>query len=715
MANRRSASSAPAADSTQGDSQSVDLHAWLYVLGEKWRIIALSVFGMLALAGAYLLWKAPVFTGVAVVNVQEDPTKVIQIQDVSPENYKSDEALKSVESAFNSNSLLLRVAKVNNLANEEPAFRAAPGNPPLSDAEIADTMQRKLDAKLKRGSRTIEIDFDSSDPQRAAKVARSIVDEYMKMYFEQNAKSATMANEFLRNQAADLKDRLAKSEQMLQEYREKYGTVSVEDKQNMTSDYLKQLNLKLEEARSNRVKVEADLTVLRKSQTLPVEELLALQSVSSLPEIQDALKLITAKESEFSQIKKRYLDQHPKYIQAQGELNGLRQSLDKAARKGAAIALNSYKGAKEAEEKLQSALKEQEKSGVALSRIAIPYEELRRQSESDRQLYESVLARLKETKLSEGLDKTNIRIIQEPIAPRWPSKPKVPLILALACSAGLMVGLGLIVVQQAFDTSLRSVDQAEAVLDLPSLAAVPETKAIRGKRGKGEPAPLPLIDDPSSPESEAFRCLRTSLSLLKGGAPKSVLFTSATPGEGKSFCAANYSVSLAQQNLRTLVIDGDLRRPGLGLIFPTPDGAAGLSDVLSGKNSFDAGCHETKVPKLFVMPAGTRNSSPLELLSDGKFTQIVREALEKYDRVVLDSAPINAVSDTLMMVEHVCAVAFVARARHTPARSLVRALHLLDGAHATPAGFILNRLPARLAAYYYYYAGDYSSAGVYGT
>ena len=706
---RHSATAQPASD----DAKAIDLHAWLVLLREKWRLFVLCQLGMLLLAGVYLLIKNPDYTAEAEVQVAEDAAKVINIQEVNPDNYKTDEALKSVENAFNSNSLLARVARLNNLEKEDSSYKTDAGDPPKSDAELADIMSGKLDAKLKRGSRSVGIKFKSHNAERSARVVRSIIDEYMKTSYEQDTKASATANDFLIKQASDLKMRVAKSSQALQDYREKYGTVSLEDKQNVTADYLKQLNFKLEEARGNRVKIESDLPILRKAQSVPVDELLALQSVSGLPDVQEALKLITAKESEFSQIKKRYLEQHPKYIQTQSELRGLQQTLERAARKGAAIALNSYTGAKQAEDTLKAAMGEQQKTGVELTRIAIPYDELRRQAEADKALYESVLARSKETKLSEGLEKSSLRVTEEPLVPKDPSSPKLYLVFPAAIIGGLMGALSLIILQQIFDTSLRSVDQAETALDLPSLSAVPEVEGK--KRGKKKLPGLMLIDEPSSRQAEAFRCLRTALSLLPEGTPKVVLFTSAVPGEGKSFCSANYAASLAQQNLRTLIIDADLRKPGLGAIFPTPDGVDGLSDVLSGKSSFEAACHFTKVSGLTFMPAGNRNASPLELFADERFASLLREARGKYDRIVLDTAPINAVSDTLLLVKHTDATAFVVRSRHTPERTLRRALQILDGADAAPAGFILNRLPSRLAGYYYYDAGNYSSAGVYGT
>ena len=178
MATRSSASTATRPPSD--DAKAIDLLAWLFLLREKWRLILLSVLGMLALAGVYLFLKTPVYTAQAVIQVTEDATNVIDIKAVDPENYKSDIALKSVEGAFNSGSLLVRVAKANNLEAEDAAFRPAAGEPPRSDAELAEIMQRKTEAKLQRGTRLVSVSFDSTNAERAAKVARSLIDEYLK-------------------------------------------------------------------------------------------------------------------------------------------------------------------------------------------------------------------------------------------------------------------------------------------------------------------------------------------------------------------------------------------------------------------------------------------------------------------------------------------------------------------------------------------------------
>ena len=690
----------------------IDLLAWSYTLREKFWLIALGVIVCLGLATAYIVKTPRIYTAQCVLQVEQSDAKVMgKIEDINPEDLKSLESLKTIEGALESRSLLVRIVRVNRLDQSDPDFQAPSGQPALTDSDLADLMQRKIDVSLRRGTRLIDIHVDDTNPQRAAKLAKSLVDEYIRQSFEQKGEATRLANETLFKQRDDLKGRLEKSERGLQDYREKFGTMSLEEKQNLTVEKLKELNRQLQEARSQRIKLESDLPTLQKATTLGTEDLLTVESVAKNLAVQDTQKMLTQKEGEFGDLKKRYLELHPKYQQMEGQIADLRGSLERAVRKAATMGVASIEAARDTETKLAEALKEQERQGVELSRNAIPYNVLLRDTQADRALYDTVSTRVREIELSKEIEKSNVRVIQEPDIPNDPSRPKKSRILAIALAAGFILPTLGIFLQQAFNTTLRSVDDGEATLQLPSLAAVPQA------RGKAAKNPLVLVHQPAGREAESFRCLRTSLSLLGGGAGagKLVLLTSAVPAEGKSYCSANYAVALAQQGLRTLLIDADLRRPGLGKFFPVNREAAGVSEVLTGKTEFADACHHTEVDKLFLMPAGTKGTNPAELLGGENFVQLLRTAAEKFERVVIDTAPINAVSDTLLIIEHVDAIVLVVRARKTPARVLLRALHLLDLANAHPAGFILNRLPARLANYYYYDEGNYSSAGVYGT
>ena len=255
---------------------------------------------------------------------------------------------------------------------------------------------------------------------------------------------------------------------------------------------------------------------------------------------------------------------------------------------------------------------------------------------------------------------------------------------------------------------------------MPVLGVVPVMHEARNAK-----RPIMVSEDRESPGAEAFRTLRVSLSMLgKAEARKVFLFTSAIPAEGKTFSSLNYSAILAQQGLRTLLIDADLRKPSVEEYFGTNGNhSIGVTDYLTGQKKFDDIVQTSKIEHLSYITAGTTAPNPAELLAQGGFPSLLDEAVKHFDRVIVDSAPIHAVSDTLLLVEHVQTVCIVARAAKTPRKSIQRAIHLLRKAGGPVAGIVLNRLPRRggLGYGYYYndyydysYHGKYAQKGVYG-
>jgi capsular exopolysaccharide synthesis family protein len=238
-----------------------------------------------------------------------------------------------------------------------------------------------------------------------------------------------------------------------------------------------------------------------------------------------------------------------------------------------------------------------------------------------------------------------------------------------------------------------------------------------------EKSPLVIAEDAKSSGAESFRSLRTSLSMLGREEQRRVfLLTSALPQEGKTFCSLNYAASLAQSGLRTVVIDCDLRRPSVEKILTGKrSGKPGVTDFLTGKTGLPDLIQPTEIEKLSFISAGTVAPNPAELLTRNSIDALVDDALQQFERVVIDSAPIHAVSDTLLILNRVQTVCLVGRACKTPRKSILRALQILQKAHAPMAGVILNRLPRRRGLEYYYdsyydysYRGKYSEKGVYG-
>jgi len=420
--------------------------------------------------------------------------------------------------------------------------------------------------------------------------------------------------------------------------------------------------------------------------------MLMLPSVAAIPVVGELRKELADKQSKFK---------------AESQIRGIQQELDRALINAGNMIVKSYEAAKNTEAKLTAALREQEQAALQLNKIAIPYNALVREVETDRALYESVLTRMKETNVTKGVAETNIRVIESPLLAAKPTKPSVLKILALALVAGIVTGCGVVFAMDMGDSSIRSVEELEKISEISVLTSVPESK--RKRRDKESV----LTSDPGSHEAEAFRSLRTALSFLGPQKDrKTILFTSANPAEGKTYCSFNYAVALAQTGLRTLLIDGDFRRPDLSRVIADDAKGLGVSSCLAGRATILECCKPAGIENLFILGAGGRASKPAELLASCNFAGLLRQAVHHFDRVVLDSAPVNAVSDTQLIVNTIDSVCLVVRAGKVPRRALVRALSLLAQADCNPDGIVFNRIGRRSRDGYYFsqYAGEYAKA-----
>ncbi len=695
-----------------GATVPVDLRAYWYLLLDhrKWVVAATLLCG--AAAAAYLIVTPRSYGVQCVVQVEQANTKLVNIQELNPEEFKTAEALKTVEQALTSSSVLLSVARANKLFDDPDFVDKDKDGARLTEEQMVKILGSVIKAKLRRGTRLVDISVDDIKADRAVLLAKSVVEEYIAAGALQKSNVAGGTKAYLGKEADALKEKLQKAEMALQDYREKHDAVSLEEKQDTINAKLTQLNTAVTEAENTRIKLESAMKAVRESKSKKVSDLIEIPEVAKLDEIAGLKKDIKDREAELADLRERYLELHPKMIAARSALKKVQDNLMIAATRAVSVIEKSYRGAAEDETNLRKALREQEKTALELSKISVPYAALQREVEADTTLFQTVLSRMKETQIDQGIQNANIRIIEAPVRPTKPNKPKRTRILAAALAAGFLLGVGIVIALDMLDSSFRSVDQAENMLNLPALAAVPRADKKRSEHR------LELIAAPASATSEAFRGFRTSIALVGNhGSINVCLFTSAAAGEGKSYCAANYAVSLAQQGLKTLLIDADLRRPGLTEIFPETADAPGVTGFLRGDAGLEMSCLDSSVKNLSVMPAGREKAAyPAELLSSGRFKDLVKQAAEKFERVVIDTAPVNAVSDTLLIASQTSVVCLVVRAGRTPRRVVMRACHSLARANATPTGFILNHLRTGSGANYNYYSeGNYSSAGVYGT
>jgi polysaccharide biosynthesis transport protein len=678
----------------------IDYRALYYTFRERAWLIALCL-AVAGLAVATILLRSPrIYAARCVLLVEQEEEKVVNIQRIQQEDFQGLESLKTVEQTLQNPALIERIIDSNNLARD-PRFVPVPEQPPVTREQLAARLAKMVEVKLRKGTRLIDIKVEHTNPELAALAANSLVREFMRQSYEQNSAESQIANEFLSAEAQELKHKLDASENALQAYKEQTRSVSLEDRQNIVVQELNELSVKATEAKSERITCETAYQQVRALGT-NLDALLVLPAAANAS-IKEIRSNIARLESDLATFRQRYRAKHPKYIQAQSQLAEWKSALEKAVLELPQTARSAYEGAQAAEEALNKALREQEAAALDLNKEAIRYNMLARDVESDRTLYQAVLNRIKENAVTKDLKTSKIRIIENAEVPEKPVRPdKVEIILA-GSLCGLLGSALLVFLLNALDQSLKTVDQTEEYLGLPVLGAVPKFSELNE------------TSESFTGKAEAFRTLRTALSMLgRKEDRRAFLFTSAVPAEGKTFCSLNYAFSLAQQGFKTVVIDCDLRRPMVEkTLLQNNERGVGVTDYLTGHKNFREVVHATGGENLFYVPSGSDAPNPAELLAKSGFDAFIDEALSHFDRVVVDSAPIHVVSDTLLILSRMQTVCLVVRAHRTPKHAVRRVVQMLQKAGAPLAGIVLNLLPHSANRGYYYeyaYRGEYERA-----
>lgn len=677
----------------------------LHVLRERAWLMVVCVIAGLFVGLGYAARQAKIFRAEAVLEVASEDPNVLKFGDGRSQDYTNQDAMQTTVACFRSRLMLKNVVDKCALKSNS-AFVGKGGA--MTDEEAVKRMLRCTSAEVRKGTRLIDITGESSDPRTAQILANGLAEEFLSMLMEQRASTSRMALKFLVDEAAALKTKLQRSEEALQEYKESHHSVSLEERQDTVVSKLKSQNAQWTEAKAARLRLEADYHKVMEHAN-DVNALLPMACVSNHPSVVESKQQISTLESKIAVLELRYTAKHPKMIQAKAQLADARALFNATVLKMPALLRSTYEAAIVTERNFESALREQEQAALELNRQAIPYNVLAREVETDRALYEAVLKRLKEANIAKGVELTNVRIFESAPLPTGPASPGRLKLGALGIFAGWVAGMALSLLLHWMDSSLKTLDQAERVTGLSVIGAIP-----RGGRRIRTKDDIVLINDPKSPIAEAFRSLRVSLELAANRKDGGVfLFTSAVPSEGKTFTSLHMAVAFAQQGLRTLLVDADLRAPKVGDIVGCDRHCPGVSDLIARDEPVRADSHATEIGNLFVLPAGTRIVNPAEMLAGPGFSKLLRRAAADFDAVVVDSAPIHAVSDTLLLVEHVDRVCLVAKAGATSANAVVRACQQLKTAGAQIAGLVLNQLPkdGGVGYYYYYSPGHYGEEG----
>ncbi|PYI62747.1 MAG: hypothetical protein DMF07_12580, partial [Verrucomicrobia bacterium] len=622
---------------------------WHSFLERIW-IVAICVLAGLFLALGYLARTPKLYQGHTVLEVEFQEPSFISTDDSTTRMRSiflaSQEALRTIEQNLTNQTLLSRVVRSEGLAQD--GGRALLGQSAVTDKSSSATertepspaanktqnaggvttftpleeglgraMVGMVKPAIRRGTRLIDLYVTHRDPAMAQRLAEAIGREYIRNSIERRASLSEEALRYLLEEEERLKGNLQKSEAAVAEYKATNpdalqlggGTAATGSQQGagagaggsrggLVEDNLQDINSKMTGAKADQIRLEGELRQVDQIGN-NIDALLAIPSISSAPMVMDARRSVIQVEAGITTYALRYKDKHPKMMAAKAALAEAKQKLREAVLAQPPLLRSAIEQIKATEASLQGALQDQQGVAVNLNRTAIGYQQLARQAETDRALYESVLRQIKETNLTKDVKANAVSVIEHSQFSNFPVSPRPTKTIMLGLLGGLAVGLALVFGADALDRSIKTVDQAETTLGLPVFAAVPETtdegpvsRLKRRSKAFGRSNYRVVVETPESPAAEAFRNLRAALSLLGPEAERKVsLFTSAVPNEGKSFTSANYSLALAQQGYRVLLIDGDLRRPNMHKIFrfanprnnSEEDSTPGVTDCLVGE------------------------------------------------------------------------------------------------------------------------------------
>jgi polysaccharide biosynthesis transport protein len=555
------------------------------------------------------------------------------------------------------------------------------------------TQSRAIDEFLKRlvlnyraDNRILEVGYLSVDPRHAAEVANTIARTYIDDSMDVKFKAAKEASDWLNERIAEQRKQVEASETAAQRYREANGDVAVSAEQSIVVQKLSDLNTAATKAKTERLDAEA---LYQQLQTVAVNPsgLDTLPIILSDPFIQKLKAELADLQGQERTMSMRYGDRYPDLQKLRTAIEGVQQQIRAEVRKIAESVGNQYRAALAKERSLTGALEEQKRLALTQDRRAVQYNELAREATSNRQMFESLLQRAKETGLASELKTSNIRIVDPAEAPLRPASPRKLPILLFALVFGIPLGCAAAIGRELVDDRVKTPDEIKNVLGLKFLGFAP---AVRGATFT---ARGPLVNGQVPPLfSEALRTVRANVFLAAASEPgtKVLLITSTGPNEGKTIVSSNLAVALAQSGRRVLLVDADLRLSKVHEVFEVAR-EPGFSNVLQAGLPLKSVIRASSIPSLSIVTAGMVSQNAGDLIEAEHFQAAIAAVQDDFDWIVIDSPPVLAVSDVIAMVPAVTGVVFVVGAQMTGRRSAEAALEQLEAADAKILGAVLSR------------------------
>jgi len=697
------------------------LYDYLLILRKHQWLILSFMLAVVTIVSIATFRMQPVYVATARIEIDRENSNILPFQGADSYDYMvdTDNYIETQSKILTSETLALQTIRNGGLT-ARPEFSSPSG--PSEAVAIGSLANQKLPPELSGflgslsvrrvpNSRLMDVSFESTDPELAARIVNAHIATYVEQNFRSKYESTTQATTWLADQLNDFKIKVQKSEDARITYERQNQIWAIDDKQNMTTERLADVNRQFIEAQNERMKKES-LYEFAKAGNLEVVP--QVQSSSGLAE---ALKKQTDAQAEYADALEQFGPNFPKVQRLKLQMKALDDNVAKEKQKVLDVLESDYKEARQREAQMSDALDRAKAEANQMAEKLVEYNILKREAEANKALYEGLMTKMKETAISAGLRSSNIRVVDPAMVPTTPSRPAKARNIMLSFLVGLIGGIGLALLREYLDNTVKTPDDIETLARLPSLAVVPQFGSSNGSRRRGM---LPGLSSnghekrielvaqhlPKSQMSEAFRALRTSILLSQADHPPQViLVTSALPREGKTTAAANLAVTLAQLGDSTVLVDADLRKPGIGRLLNLGGGKyAGLSSYLAGVSSLDlVSVPHPAIPNLVAIPTGPLPPNPADLLSSHKLADAIAELRTKFKFIVIDSPPIMAATDAVILSVQADGVLLVVRSGETPKEAFTRTRDLLSSVKCRVLGVVLNAVDSSAPDYYYSY------------
>ena len=709
---------------------------WKVIQKRRWTIIAFFLI-VLIVTGVGTFTMKPIYRGTTTIQINRENPQIVDFKEVFAVNTMDMDYYQTQFKLLESRSLARKVIQTLKLSehpefqqkpltpvqewtsevkksvfgfftsfskkssepSKEPSDEAPSENP--KDTSLVSQFLSRLKIEPVRNSRIVKIHIDSYDPELAAKASNALATAYIESNLESRFIMTQQAKEWLTGQLDDLKAKVERADEVLEAFGSKHGIISLDDKENITMQRLTELNDVLAKVESERMAKEA---LYR--QTKEKESIESLPAILDNKLIGDLNQNYIQLETQYSKLLETFKPDYPEMARLKKQMVSIQKRIDAEMVRVIDSIKNDYEFSLRKESLIRTAFEQQKAKAVEMRGKAIQYNILKREADTNKELYKSLLQRMKETGVSAAMTASNIQIVDRAELPTVPYKPNKKLNLLLAAVVGLFLGVGLAFFFEYLDNTVKTPEDVEQLIQLPSFGMIPEISSKRRRRIESVdsyPVDLITFGHPKSMISEAYRNVRTSVLLsFSEKPPKTILITSPNPGEGKTTTAINTAIALCQTGAQVLIIDADLRHPRIHKVFAEGNGA-GLSTFLSGSAALESTIQKTEIPNLCFMSSGPIPPNPSELIGSNLFKSMMESLRQKFDHILVDSPPALGFSDSIILSISVDGVILVVAGGKTPRETLQRAKETLRQVNAKILGVVINRVDMRRSGYGYYY------------